>query len=150
IYYLDRALAPFSELRRGSVAELLQRPISVVVLTDTAPASAEEQAQLKRWINEGGVLIRFAGPLLAAATDELVPVPIRTGDRTFGGALSWTKPLTLANFDQNSPFAGLPVAKEVTVSRQVLAEPTVDLQKKTWARLEDGTPLVTADRRGKG
>lgn len=150
IYYLDRALAPFSELRRGSVAELLQRPISVVVLTDTAPASAEEQAQLKRWVNEGGVLIRFAGPLLAEASDELVPVPIRTGDRTFGGALSWTKPLTLANFDQNSPFAGLPVPKEVTVSRQVLAEPTVDLQKKTWARLEDGTPLVTADRRGKG
>jgi hypothetical protein len=150
IYYLDRALAPFSELRRGSVSELLQRPISVIVLTDTAPASAEEQAQLKRWVNDGGVLIRFAGPLLAEATDELVPVPIRTGDRTFGGALSWTKPLTLANFDQNSPFAGLVVPKEVTVSRQVLAEPTVDLQKKTWARLEDGTPLVTADRRNKG
>jgi hypothetical protein len=150
IYYLDRALAPFSELRRGNVAELLQRPISVVVLTDSAPASAEEQAQLKRWVNEGGVLIRFAGPLLAEASDELIPVPIRTGDRTFGGALSWTKPLPLANFDTNSPFAGLVVPKEVTISRQVLAEPTVDLQKKTLARLEDGTPLVTADRRGKG
>ena len=149
-FYLDRALAPYSELRRGSVTDLLQRPLSVVVLTDTAPASAEEQAQLKRWINDGGVLIRFAGPLLAEAGDDLVPVPLRTGDRTFGGALSWTKPLSLANFDQNSPFAGLPVSKEVTVSRQVLAEPTVDLQKKTWARLEDGTPLVTADRRGKG
>jgi len=150
IYYLDRALAPFSELRRGSVSELLQRPLSVVILTDTAPASVEEQAQLKRWVNDGGVLIRFAGPLLAEASDDLVPVPIRTGDRTFGGALSWTKPLPLAYFDQNSPFAGLPVPKEVTVSRQVLAEPTVDLQKKTWARLEDGTPLVTADRRNKG
>jgi hypothetical protein len=150
IYYLDRALAPFAELRRGNVTELLQRPLSVVILTDTAPASGEEQAQLKRWINDGGVLIRFAGPLLAEASDDLVPVPIRTGDRTFGGAMSWTKPLPLANFDQNSPFAGLIVPKEVEVSRQVLAEPTVDLQKKTWARLEDGTPLVTADRRGKG
>jgi len=150
IYYLDRALAPFAELRRGNVTELLQRPLSVVVLTDTAPASAEEQAQLKRWVNDGGVLIRFAGPLLAEASDDLVPVPIRTGDRTFGGAMSWTKPLPLANFDQSSPFAGLVVPKEVEINRQVLAEPTVDLQKKTWARLEDGTPLVTADRRGKG
>lgn len=149
-YYLDRALAPFSELRRGNVTELLQRPLSVVILTDTAPASAEEQVQLRKWVADGGVLIRFAGPLLAEASDELVPVPIRTGDRSFGGALSWTKPLPLANFDQQSPFAGLVVPKEVTVSRQVLAEPTVDLQKKTWARLEDGTPLVTADRRGKG
>jgi hypothetical protein len=150
LYYLDRALAPYSELRRGPIGELLQRPLAVIVLTDTAPATAEEQAQLRRWIADGGVLIRFAGPLLAESSDELVPVPIRTGDRTFGGALSWTKPLTLANFDQQSPFAGLPVPREVTISRQVLAEPTVDLQKKTWARLEDGTPLVTADRRGKG
>ncbi len=150
LYYIDRALGPYSELRRGSVAELLQRPIAVLLLTDVAPAAQEEQAQLKRWVNDGGVLVRFAGPLLAEASDELVPVPLRTGDRTFGGALSWTKPLPLAPFDQQSPFAGLPVPKEVTVARQVLAEPTVDLQRKTWARLEDGTPLVTADRRGKG
>ncbi|MCW5770769.1 MAG: DUF4159 domain-containing protein [Rhodospirillaceae bacterium] len=150
VYYLERALGPYSELRRGNVSELLQRPISVVVLTDSAPASAEEQAQLKRWVNEGGVLIRFAGPLLAESNDELVPVPLRTGDRTFGGAMSWTKPVRLTNFDSRSPFAGLIVPREVTVSRQVLAEPSVDLQKKTWARLEDGTPLVTADRRGKG
>jgi len=32
----------------------------------------------------------------------------------------------------------------------VLAEPTVDLAGKTWARLTDGTPLVTAEKRGKG
>jgi len=38
----------------------------------------------------------------------------------------------------------------VTVSRQVLAEPDLDLATKTWARLADGTPLVTADRRGQG
>lgn len=150
VYYVDRALGPYAELRRGPVTELLQRPLAVVVLTDAAPATAEEQAALRRWVNEGGVLIRFAGPLLSEAADELLPVPLRTGDRTFGGALSWTKPLPLANFDTTSPFAGLVVAKDITVSRQVLAEPTVDLQKKTWARLEDGTPLVTADRRGKG
>ena len=38
----------------------------------------------------------------------------------------------------------------MTVTRQVLAEPTVGLDEKTWARLADGTPLVTAARRGKG
>ena len=36
------------------------------------------------------------------------------------------------------------------VSRQILAEPSIDLPTKTWARLQDGTPLVTAERRGKG
>jgi hypothetical protein len=32
----------------------------------------------------------------------------------------------------------------------VLAEPETGLAEKTWARLADGTPLVTAERRGKG
>ena len=36
------------------------------------------------------------------------------------------------------------------ISRQVLAEPEPGLPEKTWARLTDGTPLVTAARRGKG
>ena len=38
----------------------------------------------------------------------------------------------------------------MTVSRQVLAEPDLDLASKTWARLADGTPLVTAEKRGQG
>ncbi len=38
----------------------------------------------------------------------------------------------------------------MTVSRQVLAEPDAALTDNTWATLADGTPLVTAARRGKG
>ena len=36
------------------------------------------------------------------------------------------------------------------MQRQVLAEPDIDLGDKTWARLSDGTPLVTGARRGNG
>ncbi len=39
---------------------------------------------------------------------------------------------------------------DVTVTRQVLAEPDAGLADRTWATLADGTPLVTAQRRGKG
>jgi hypothetical protein len=42
------------------------------------------------------------------------------------------------------------VPKDITVSRQVLAEPDAVLATKSWASLEDGTPLVTGERRGKG
>lgn len=42
------------------------------------------------------------------------------------------------------------IPADVTVSRQVLAQPDVSLIEKTWASLEDGTPLVTAGRAGKG
>ena len=44
----------------------------------------------------------------------------------------------------------MPVPTDVTVTRQVLAEPDATLSDSTWATLADGTPLVTAARRGKG
>ena len=94
--------------------------------------------------------MRFAGPRLAQADDDLVPVKLRSGGRTLGGSLSWEKPQHLASFSADGPFAGLPVPKDVTVNRQVLAEPDAVLVTKSWASLEDGTPLVTGERRGKG
>jgi hypothetical protein len=44
----------------------------------------------------------------------------------------------------------MPVPKDVNVTRQVLAEPEAGLAERTWATLADGTPLVTATKRGKG
>src|SRR5690606_28985413 len=53
-------------------------------------------------------------------------------------------------YSSNGPFADLTVPGDVTVTRQVLAEPDATLTDRTWATLADGTPLVTAQRRGKG
>src|SRR5262249_54004223 len=111
---------------------------------------ANTRARLERWIEAGGTLLRFAGPHLATGGDALVPVPLREGGRTLGGALSWDTPEPLGAFDPDGPFAGLSVPKDVKIRRQVLAEPVPDLAQKTWARLEDGTPLVTAASRGAG
>jgi hypothetical protein len=96
------------------------------------------------------VLLRFAGTRLAAGDDTLIPTALRRGGRLLGGALSWETPRHIAPFEAGSPFFGLAAPDEVTVTRQVLAEPETGLAEKTWARLADGTPLVTAERRGKG
>ena len=150
-YYLERALQPFSEVRRSDVPTLLKGDIAVLSLPDVPPAGAEEKTAIIKWMENGGVVLRFAGPHLAEqADDDLLPVTLRRGGRTLGGALSWEKPAKLAPFGAESPFAGIDIPDDVTVSRQVLAEPTVDLGGKTWARLTDGTPLVTAEKRGKG
>src|SRR5438132_5838389 len=121
----------------------------MIVLADVGNVS-EAREQLTRWIDDGGVLVRFAGPRLAAADDDLVPVKLRSGGRALGGALSWEQPQQLAPFGRESPFFGMSVPADVTVSRQVLAEPDTTLTERTWATLADGTPLVTAQRRGKG
>ncbi|HEV2677857.1 MAG TPA: DUF4159 domain-containing protein [Aliidongia sp.] len=150
-YYLERALTPFAELRRGSVADLLDRSLTLLVLPDGDAGPPEEGQALRRWLDGGGVLLRFAGPAMAQReNDDLLPVMLRRGGRTIGGAMSWEKPAHLAEFPAGSPFAGLAVPPDVTVDRQVLAEPSVDLAARTWARLSDGTPLVTAQQRGKG
>ena len=47
-----------------------------------------------------------------------------------------------------SPVLAIP--QDVTVTRQILAEPSAGLSQHTWAALTDGTPLVTASAKGKG
>ena len=42
------------------------------------------------------------------------------------------------------------MTEEIKVNRQVLAEPSADLAGRTWAALEDGTPLVTEMPEGAG
>jgi hypothetical protein len=158
LYYLERALAPFTELRTGDLHTLLSREIAVIVLADR-PVAPGEEAELQTWVEHGGTLIRFAGPLSAepaddlgqpAAVDPLMPEPLLAEDRQLGGALSWSQPAKLAPFPALSPFAGLPVPDEVQVTRQVLAQPSAQLADHTWARLVDGTPLVTEAARGAG
>jgi hypothetical protein len=151
LYYLERALSPYTELRRGSTEELLERELAIVAVVDMGPLEDAAQERLSAWVERGGLLVRFAGPRLAAASDDpLLPVALRGGDRIMGGIMTWARPASLAPFDPKGPFAGLTPSREVLIERQVLAEPSLDLGEKTWARLADGTPLVTAAKRGEG
>ena len=150
VFYLDRALEPFSEVQRATLGNLLDGRFAVVALADIGQVVAADRPALERWLENGGVLVRFAGPKLAEGADDLLPVRLRSGTRLLGGALTWSTPARLGAFPPESPFAGLRPPADLRVLRQVLAEPDLDLSSKTWARLEDGTPLVTAERRGNG
>ena len=157
-FYLTRALAPFADVRLGdrgvapqqAIGQFLDQKLPMMVLADVGTLSPEIRERISAWIEQGGVLVRFAGPRLAQADDDLVPVKLRHGDRSLGGSLTWEKPQHLASFTADGPFAGMAAPNDVTVNRQVLAEPDAVLATKSWALLEDGTPLVTGERRGKG
>lgn len=156
-FYLTRALAPFADIRPAggaapaqAVAQFLDQKLPLIVLADVGALPPDVRERLDKWIEQGGVLVRFAGPRLAQADDDLVPVKLRRGDRSLGGSLTWEKPQHLAAFASDGPFAGLAVPADVTVTRQVLAEPDGKLATRSWATLVDGTPLVTGERRGKG
>ena len=121
------------------------------MLADIGTLTGEAAKKVDDFVKRGGLLVRFAGPRLEKAGDDLLPVPLRSGGRSLGGALSWSSPQALAAFDENSPFAGLTIPADVTVNRQVLADPAqLTPEVEIWARLKDGTPLVTATKHGNG
>ncbi|EAS51628.1 conserved hypothetical membrane protein [Aurantimonas manganoxydans SI85-9A1] len=159
LYYITRALEPFADLVRPqsanlseSIPALIARRPSVIVLADIGILPDNAREALQGFVEDGGYLLRFAGPRLAAAPgdDTLVPVRLRTGERQLGGAMSWSEPQKIAPMPDDEPFAGIAVPEDVTVTRQILAEPAADLSERTWASLADGTPLVTAETVGAG
>lgn len=150
LFYLRKALEAETDLHTGTLDDLLNKQMSVIILADMSGLSSDQQARLRAWMQGGGVLVRFAGPALAAQPDELLPVHLRQGERNLGGALSWAEPQTLRSFTPNTPLAGLPIPLDVRITRQVLAQPEPDLSSKTWLTLNDGTPLVTAQSQDKG
>jgi hypothetical protein len=158
LYYVHRALSPYADVITPNepnvstaVHDLIDaQKVSTIVLADIGKLVAGTQEELETWLKSGGVLIRFAGPRLEQGGDELLPVALRRGGRSLGGSLSWSTPQPLAPFEEQSPFRGLSVPEDLRVNRQVLADPTQAMDAEIWARLADGTPLVTAGKHGDG
>ena len=149
LYYLREALAPTADLIDGTLDDVLLANPDVIIFADVANLAASEAEAVEEWVRGGGLLVRFAGPRLAASDvgraeeDPLLPVRLRDGGRSVGGAMSWGEPKALAPFAEGSPFFGLAVPEDVTVSSQVMAQPDPTLAARVIAQLADGTPLVT-------
>ncbi|MEM1076538.1 MAG: DUF4159 domain-containing protein, partial [Pseudomonadota bacterium] len=156
LHYLEQALAPNADLIKGSLTDILPANPDVIVLADVATLSQSESDALGAWMDEGGMLVRFAGPRVAASDisraeeDPMMPVRLRTGGRTVGGAMSWGEPKALAPFRESSPFFGLTIPQDVQITSQVMAQPDPTLADRVIAELTDGTPLVTRRIREQG
>src|SRR2546423_6310013 len=92
---------------------------------------AEARDQLTRWLEDGGVLVRFAGPRLAAADDDLVPVRLRRGGRLLRRSPSRGKPPQRRAFPHLNPFFRMTPPSGLPPSRPVLARPAATLQRPT-------------------
>ncbi len=156
LHYLRKALLPTAELIEAPLTDVLNTAPDMIVLADVGTLAPAEQSALIEWVEDGGLLLRFAGPRLAQSgigqrdEDPLLPVRLRAGGRSVGGAMSWGAPKRLRPFQEQSPFFGLPLPGDVNVTSQVMAQPDPDLPNRVMAALEDGTPLVTGQTKGLG
>ncbi len=156
LHYLTQVLIPTADFVEGGLAEVLPANPDVIALADVARLSEPEQAGVIEWVEQGGLLLRFAGPRMAASDlgrdeeDTLLPVRLRSGGRSVGGAMSWGEAKGLAPFPEHSPFYGLQIPEDVSVTTQVMAQPDPNLADRVIASLSDGTPLVTRKPLGLG
>ncbi|MEO0913457.1 MAG: DUF4159 domain-containing protein, partial [Pseudomonadota bacterium] len=156
LFYIGKALETSADLIEAPLADILLAAPDVIVLADVGTFAEPERVALEEWVEAGGLLIRFAGPRLARSgegqleEDPLLPVRLRAGGRAVGGTMSWGAPKQLRDFPDGSPFFGLRLPDEVTVSSQVMAQPDPNLPERVMAALEDGTPLVTGRAQGEG
>ena len=140
-HFIEKALSPNADIYKGDLDQLLALSPSIIFMTDRA---RNDSPALAAYVKEGGMLVRFAGPKLAKRADTLLPITLRLGDRSLGGALAWEDPQSFAEFSQNSPFFGLSTHEDVLVKKQVMASPSAKTDASTWARLQDGSPIITS------
>ncbi len=146
--FVHKALEQHTEIYTGEIEKLLSSDdISVLVLPDAVSLSTIAREKIRVWVEEGGTLIRFAGPNLARsehANDPLLPLNLRSGIHGNGFESA------LGEFEASSPLKNIVPDRDVTISGYVAVQPGLDVEEKVWARLADGSPLVTADQRGEG
>lgn len=149
-YYIHQALSPFHSVKTDNF-DTLSQDASVIFISDSERLNDSDLEPIMNWVNEGGIIVRFADESLAGGRlSELTPVPLRNTGRSLQSALSWAKPQTINRFTENSPFQSLPISNDIEIKRQILAEPFMELGNYVWAEIEDGTPLITAKKTGDG
>ncbi len=103
VYYLERALAPFAEIEKAPSPACWRSHVSVLLLADVGKIAGSDADAVNKFVANGGVLVRFAGPRMTGGADALVPVPLRVGGRYLGSAMAWDQPQHLAPFRRRQP-----------------------------------------------
>ncbi len=91
LHYLQKALEPNADLLDGALMDMIPANPDVIALADVATLGSAEEEALLDWLDRGGILLRFAGPRLAASDisrdseDPLMPVRLRAGGGGGGG-----------------------------------------------------------------
>ena len=154
-YYIERAIGDEVEWIYDSLAQTIAALPDMIILIDSGVIAPKTQQALRDWLARGGVLLRFAGSNMAqkpilASDDPFFPVQLRQASRIIGGVLTWSAPQKIRPFAPASPFYGLKLRDEVTITRQILSRQEIGARARHWAILQDGTPLISAAHQDRG
>jgi len=153
-YYLTKALEGYAQIDYGNVDELLKAASGLLILPDSTIINTSDSAKLQQWVENGGILLRFAGKnledkLKAGDTEDiLLPVKI-SSIFSYGGIANISGQQKLKKFEEKIPLANLSYGSTVNI-RKLAIPATQSNTHEVWARLEDGSPLITSQSRKSG
>lgn len=152
--YIERALDPYADMREARIDGLTEKELAVMIMPDGAMTGEATRGRIQKWVEEGGTLLRFAGPRLAdevqeKKNDTLLPADSHLVERALGGSASGGHSGMIAQFLETSPLNGIAIPDNVTIEH-VMTQLGFNNEERIWAKLTDGTPLVSAEQRGKG
>jgi hypothetical protein len=151
-HYLKAAFSARGELDEIAPGDAIGLGRDVWLVPGDVAMDAPLREHLAAAMEEGAVVVRFADEAMLRENldDPLLPVALRDADRRLGGTLTWEDAQSIAPFTDGSPFAGISLPSDTRVRRQILADPVFAREDQIWARLDDGTPIVSAAKRAKG
>ena len=132
VYYLERALAPFAEAQKGTICGLIARHVSVLFLADIGKIGGSDADAVNKFVEQW----RRAGALRRTAHDRrrrCAGAGAAAGRRALSGQRHGLGPAAESGALSAPPARSTAwrVPDEVTVSRQILAEPSAELSDRS-------------------
>lgn len=146
--FLKTALQIQGHVETGSLSSLLSTsPLPARIVLPYGAVSDQDAGVLKRYIERGGLFIRFLeAPPIEKSGLTALPLVGKRVPGLFGASSRISLPFSGA-------LSHIKIEKNTLlpeIARQALSRPEQNSKAEIWAKLEDGTPLVSAKGYGKG
>ncbi len=151
VYYIKKALGNENKIIINNLENLISANIDILILPDVGLIEEKLSIILKKWISNGGLLIRFSGPKLAKEyTNFITTEKTYKKIRFLGGQLSWEDEPIIESFPDNSIFRGLEIPDDIVIRKQLMLDFKGNQKYTVLGSLKDGTPLITSKEYDKG
>ena len=150
IYYLKKSLNQNNSTYIASVKKILDKKKSVIFLPSNNRLLKADENRLKKWVEEGGVLVRFSDKNIIKQKDLYFDEKNYFQSlRNIAKDFSIQSKLSISPFKKNTLLSSLNIPKDLTFEKQLILD-NYGSDIIVLASLEDKSPLITMKHVGYG
>ncbi len=150
IYYLKKSLNQNNSTYIASVKKILDKKKSVIFLPSNNRLLKADENRLKKWVEEGGVLVRFSDKNIIKQKNLYFDEKNYFQSlRNIAKDFSIQSKLSISPFKKNTLLSSLNIPKDLTFEKQLILD-NYESDLIVLASLEDQSPLITMKYVGYG